>query len=88
LDRQKQIMELQQAISLERNQSRIGNTYQVLVDSWQKESGVFIARTNMDAPEIDNEVLISGDAKVSKPGQFAMVEIIDASEYELYARFI
>ena len=88
LDRQKQIMELQQAISLERNQSRIGNTYQVLVDFWQKESGVFIARTNMDAPEIDNEVLISGDAKVSKPGQFAMVEIIDASEYELYARFI
>ncbi len=92
LERQKQIMELQQAISLEKNKARIGQTYQVLIDSWHTESGVFSARTKMDAPEIDNEVLISADANENKnkkhPGQFANVEIIDASEYELYAQFI
>lgn len=90
LERQKMIMELQRSISLDKNTSRIGEAYQVLIDSWHPKSNVFSARTYMDAPEVDNEVLITGHANSNQQqvGSFAQVKITDASEYELYARFI
>ncbi len=88
LERQKELMELQQTISLRKNTERIGRKYRVLIDEFNPETSVFSARTKMDAPEIDNEVVIQGGNETYKPGDFAEVKIVDASEYELYAQFV
>ncbi len=88
LERQKELMELQQNISLKKNSARIGQKYRVLIDEFNPKSAIFSARTKMDAPEIDNEVVIQGGNKTYKPGDFAEVKIVDASEYELYAQFV
>ncbi len=87
-ERQKALMELQQTISLQKNTERIGRKYRVLIDEFNQDTAVYSARTQMDAPEIDNEVIIQGKNGVFGPGDFAEVEIVDASEYELYAQFI
>ena len=86
----KQIMEAQQDISLIKNTEHIGKTYNVLIDEFHQESSVYSARTQMDAPEIDNEVIIRETDKKQKhsPGTFVKVKIVDASEYELYASFV
>ncbi|NBW38864.1 MAG: 30S ribosomal protein S12 methylthiotransferase RimO, partial [Cytophagia bacterium] len=47
-----EVMELQQSISYELNQAKIGNTYKVLID--RKEGGEFFGRTEHDSPEVDN----------------------------------
>jgi len=88
LERQKELMELQQRISLRKNMERIGKKYRVLIDEFNPDTSVYSARTKMDAPEIDNEIIIQGANDKHKPGEFAEVEIIDAAEYELYAHFI
>ncbi|MEX0987354.1 MAG: 30S ribosomal protein S12 methylthiotransferase RimO [Bacteroidales bacterium] len=79
-ERAGRIMELQQKISLEINQEKIGKTFKVLVDS--EESEYFIGRTEHDSPEVDNEVFIEKISSV-KPGDFAMVKITDAAEFDL-----
>lgn len=83
-NRLNQVMELQSMISLERNQSLIGQEMDVLVDSIAEESEFhFYARTQWDAPEIDNQVrILEGDAT---PGEFVKVRIVDAYEYDLDA---
>jgi len=75
------IMELQQGISQELNQQKIGNTYKVLFD--RKEGGHFIGRTEFDSPEVDNEVLIPASQYV-RLGDFANVKIKTAEEFDLY----
>lgn len=79
------IMELQQGISLELNQEKIGKTYKVLFD--RKEGGYFIGRTEFDSPEVDNEVLVSADQYV-RQGDFAHVRIINAEEFDLYGEVV
>ncbi|MDI9861326.1 30S ribosomal protein S12 methylthiotransferase RimO [Flectobacillus roseus] len=80
-ERADEIMALQQAISLELNQAKIGNTYKVLFD--RKEGGYFIGRTEFDSPEVDNEVLIPASQYV-RLGDFADVKITSAEEFDLY----
>ncbi|WP_019989308.1 30S ribosomal protein S12 methylthiotransferase RimO [Rudanella lutea] len=75
------IMEVQQGISYELNQERIGQTYKVLFD--RKEGGHFIGRTQFDSPEVDNEVIVSADTYV-RLGDFANVRIERAEEFDLY----
>jgi len=75
------IMELQQQISLEINSTKIGKTFRVLVD--REEEGYFIGRTEHDAPEVDNEVLIKKPAAVHT-GDFVDVKITEAGEFDLY----
>lgn len=77
------IMDLQQSISLELNQNRIGKTYRVLVD--RKEGGQFIGRTEFDSPEVDNEVLIDAVQDYLRIGDFTKVKVIDATEFDLIA---
>jgi len=79
------IMELQQGISEELNQKKVGNTYKVLFD--RKESGYFIGRTQFDSPEVDNEVLVSADEYV-RLGDFADVKITNAAEFDLYGTLV
>lgn len=78
------IMDLQQSISLENNQKKIGNTYKVLID--RKEGGQFIGRTEFDSPEVDNEVLIDAKENYLRIGDFVMAKVTDASEFDLIAQ--
>jgi len=79
------IMELQQGISYELNQQKIGNTYKVLFD--RKEGGHFIGRTESDSPEVDNEVLVPASQYV-RLGDFANVKITNAEEFDLYGEVV
>ena len=80
-DRAGAIMELQQAISLQLNEEKIGNTFKVLID--RREEGYFVGRTQYDSPEVDNEVLIEDNQKISI-GNFYQVKITSAGEFDLY----
>lgn len=74
------IMELQQEISLELNQRKIGKIYKVLID--RKESGSYFGRTEHDSPEVDNEVIISASDYL-RIGDFVNVKVTGASEFDL-----
>jgi ribosomal protein S12 methylthiotransferase len=78
------VMELQQNISLEINQQRIGKTLKVIID--RKEGGNFIGRTEYDSPEVDNEVMIDAKDIYLRIGDFADVTITDATEFDLTAQ--
>ena len=75
------VMELQQGISLELNQAKIGSTQKVLID--RKEGGSFIGRTEFDSPEVDNEVLIDATDNYLRMGDFVNVKITAATEFDL-----
>ncbi len=84
--RAEEVMEIQQGISYALNQQKIGNKYKVLVD--KKEGEYYIARTEFDSPEVDNEVLIKADENYLRIGDFAHVEITGAEDYDLYGKLI
>lgn len=76
------LMDLQQGISYELNQKKIGARLKVLVE--RMEGGLAVGRTECDSPEVDQEVLIKGCT--ASPGEFVTVEIVDALPFELLAR--
>ena len=82
-DRFERFMALQQQISADKMQAKVGQVMQVLVDEVVEEGAV--ARSMADAPEIDGVVFID-DAVHLVPGQFVMVEITAADEYDLWAK--
>ncbi|RYG01402.1 MAG: 30S ribosomal protein S12 methylthiotransferase RimO [Chitinophagaceae bacterium] len=79
-ERAQEIMEVQQEISLEKNQEKIGKVYKVMVD--KKESGRYLGRTEFDSVEVDNEVIINSDKKL-QVGEFVQVKITKAYDYDL-----
>jgi ribosomal protein S12 methylthiotransferase len=82
-----EIMALQQDISFELNQKKIGKTYRVLFD--RKEGGYFIGRTEFDSPEVDNEVLVKADKNTYlRIGDFAQVKIKEAQEFDLFGDLV
>ena len=85
-DRYNRLMELQSAISLDYNCSRVGSRERVIIDSYGE--GFYCARSQKDSPEVDGEILIRSvreeDVK-ENIGIFAQVEITQADEYDLYA---
>ncbi len=85
-ERAARIMDIQQRISLEKNIARIGHQLKVLFD--RKEGEHFVGRTEFDSPEVDNEVWVSASENYVRLGDFARVEITDATEYDLYGRVI
>ncbi len=85
-ERADRIMELQEGISQELNQKKIGKTYKVLFD--RKEGGFFVGRTEYDSPEVDNEVLVEAKNNYVRVGDFAMVNIHDATEFDLYGNIV
>lgn len=80
--RLRQVMELQEGISREINEKKIGKTLKVLID--RMESGYFIGRTEHDSPEVDNEVLIEANDNYLRIGDFANIKITDATEFDLF----
>lgn len=74
------IMAVQQEISYEKNQEKLGKTFKVLVD--KKEAGRFIGRTEFDSVEVDNEVIIQPDKRI-QIGGFVNVKITKAYDYDL-----
>jgi ribosomal protein S12 methylthiotransferase len=76
------VMSLQQDISIGLNEEKVGRELKVLVD--KKEGSWFVARTEYDSPEVDNEVLISADHYL-RIGDFAQVKISRADAFDLYA---
>ncbi len=83
--RKEYVMEVQRAISLEKNESRIGKKTRAVIE--RIEEGNFVGRTEWDAPEVDNEVFIPKNAKV-RVGDFVDITITDATEYDLYGAII
>ena len=84
--RAEEIMAIQQAFSMARNEAFVGRTIRVLVD--RREAGQFVGRSEYDSPEVDNEVWITGDAAAIEPGRFIHVKITGASEYDLYGEHV
>jgi ribosomal protein S12 methylthiotransferase len=82
-ERVDRLMELQQGISLELNQQKIGKTFKVLID--RKEGGSFYGRTEFDSPEVDNEVILDATKNYLRVGDFVMAKVSAASEFDLMA---
>jgi ribosomal protein S12 methylthiotransferase len=81
-ERRAHIMELQQHIAEKRNQSLVGRSLKILVD--RREGGFAVGRTEWDAPEIDQEVLVKDDEALTA-GNFAVVKVTEAAEHDLFA---
>jgi len=81
-NRYDEIMQIQQQISYNLNQERIGKIYKVLID--RKEGDFYIGRTQYDSPEVDGEVLIN-DENI-EIGMFYNILITEADEYDLFGK--
>lgn len=81
--RAEELMRIQEGISYELNQDRIGNIYKVLID--RDEGYHYIGRTEYDSPEVDNEVILNKDelSMPLKTGEFYDVRITGADSYEV-----
>ncbi|MFZ9718172.1 MAG: 30S ribosomal protein S12 methylthiotransferase RimO [Chitinophagaceae bacterium] len=78
--RAQEVMAVQQDISYQKNQEKVGKTFKVLID--KKEAGRYIGRTEFDSVEVDNEVVISSDTALPI-GDFVQVQITKAFDYDL-----
>jgi len=79
-ERAQEVMEVQQEISLEKNQEKVGKTFKVMID--KKEAGRYLGRTEFDSVEVDNEVIIASKKKLVI-GDFVNVKITNAFDYDL-----
>ncbi|HMH21306.1 MAG TPA: 30S ribosomal protein S12 methylthiotransferase RimO [Puia sp.] len=78
--RAEEIMEVQQEISYEKNQEKLGRVFKTLID--KKEAGRYLGRTEFDSVEVDNEVIIHSVQKLPV-GEFVHVRITKAYDYDL-----
>ncbi len=75
------MMEIQQNISNQNNQFKIGKTFKVIID--KEDENYYIGRTQFDSPEVDNEVLIQKINKL-EIGEFYPIKIISSDDFDLY----
>lgn len=80
-----EIMALQQEISAEINESKVGKTLVAVID--REEDEYYVGRTEFDSPEVDPEVLISKEKEL-KIGEFYKVEITEAMPYDLIGKIV
>lgn len=80
------LMALQQKISSEIAESKVGKVFKVVID--RKEGDYYVCRTEFSSPEVDPEVLIPVDYKKLRTGTFYNVEITDAEEFDLYGKVV
>ena len=81
-DRQAEIMELQQDISMEKEQNRIGQTLWVMIEGKVADENAYVGRTYADAPGVDGYVFVNTSTELMS-GDFAQVRITGALEYDL-----
>lgn len=84
--RVERLMRLQSELSRENNLRRVGRTERVIIDS--RQGDFYVARSQYDSPEVDQEILIPADGKRLFRGRFYEVKITDATEYDLYGEVI
>ena len=81
-----ELMALQQEISAELSNAKIGQELKVIID--RKEGDYYIGRTQFDSPEVDPEVLIKADGKRLFSGRFYRVRITNADDFDLFGEII
>ena len=81
-ERANEIMKIQSEISWEQNQKKVGKILRCVID--RKQGDHFIGRTEIDSPDVDNEVLIDAKKDYLKLGDFTVVEITEATDFDLY----
>lgn len=86
VERANRLMEIQQAISLQKNLTKVGSIQKVLID--RKDGGHYYGRTEADSPEVDNEVIINAENSYLRIGDFAQIRITDALEYDLIGEVV
>lgn len=84
--RAEEVMAVQQQISLNLNEKKVGKTFKVLFD--RMEGGYFVGRTEFDSPEVDNEVLVDAAEHYVRIGDFANVKITSAGDFDLYGEVV
>lgn len=82
--RRDEIMQIQQDIAFDKSNSRVGEIYEVMIEGRLPDEGVYIARTYMDAPDVDGYVFIQSDYNLDS-GDFVKVEVTRSDEYDLIA---
>ena len=85
--RRDEIMQIQQDIAFDKSNSRVGEIYEVMIEGKLPDEGVYIARTYMDAPDVDGYVFIQSDYNLDS-GDFVKVEITRSDEYDLIGEII
>jgi len=83
-DRLQTLMLAQQQIVFENNEAMIGQTIEVLIDEPTEEDGVWIGRTQSQAPDVDSVTYVVGDHL--KAGQFVQAEVIQTEDYDMLAQ--
>ena len=86
-ERLDQLMMLQQGISMEVNEARIGTECEVLVDGFDEEQGRFYGRSLLEAPESDGCIWLEADRELT-PGEYVQVRITGADAYDLEGTII
>jgi ribosomal protein S12 methylthiotransferase len=83
--RAQEVMAVQQEISYELNQQKVGRVFKTIID--KKEAGRYIGRTEFDSVEVDNEVIIQTNRTLT-PGTFVPVRITKAYDYDLEGEIV
>ena len=84
--RVEEIMEIQQQISWEKNQEKVGKVFKCIFD--RKEGDYFVGRTEYDSPDVDNTVLVPAKDVYISIGDFANVRITSAEDYDLIGELV
>ena len=84
--RVEEIMEIQQQISWEKNQEKVGKVFKCIFD--RKEGDYFVGRTEYDSPDVDNTVLVPAKDVDISIGDFANVRITSAEDYDLIGELV
>lgn len=82
LDRQAELMELQQEISLDKGNERIGTEVEVMIEGKVADENAYVGRTYGDAPNVDGYIFVNTDTELMS-GDFALVHVTGALEYDL-----
>jgi len=85
-ERAQRLMDVQQDISYQKNEAKIGQVFRTLFD--RKEGKYFIGRTEADSPDVDNEVLVPAKGNYVRLGDFANIRITGAEEFDLYGETV
>lgn len=83
--RAQEVMEVQQEISYELNQQKVGKIFNTIID--KKEAGRYLGRTEFDSVEVDNEVVIHSSKRLPI-GDFVNVKVTKAFDYDLEGEVI